>query len=307
MKKFIVYEHLFPNGKRYFGITSKRPNARWEGGTGYDKEHQPVMYNAIQKYGWDNIQHNVLLEGLSFDEACSKEKELIARYHTNCCRYGNDYGYNMTDGGEGRLGSHHTKESKEKARQRLLGKKGKECPNSRSVICDGIEYESLTQFKERNGYPKGNINGWLNGKVGMPIEWYEKGLCYKDLGTEITFPQKTASSYQVEYDGQVYDSQKLLADELNVSPTLLTKWLSGKSYPPKYIVEKGLRRVGEDKITEYCSKSLRTRVCYDGVVYESQRKLADVLQVKTATLNCWLTGKNRMPQKYKDKGLSYIE
>lgn len=307
MKKFIVYEHLFPNGKRYFGITSKRPNARWEGGTGYDKQHQPVMYNAIQKYGWDNIQHIILFEELSFDEACAKEKELIAEYRTNCCRYGDDCGYNMTDGGEGRLGGHHSEESKEKSRQRLLGKKGKDCPNSRPVVCDGVEYESLTQFKEMNGNSKGNIVGWLNGRVGMPTEWYAKGLCYKDLGVEVTFPQKIASSYQIEYDGRVYNSQKELAGELGVSPAMLTKWLNGKAYPPKDVVDKGLCRVGKEKISKHCFKRLKTKVCYDGKVYESQKELAEFLQVKTATLNCWLKGKNPMPQKYKDKGLSYIE
>lgn len=307
MKKFIVYEHLFPNGKRYFGITSKKPNARWEGGTGYDKQHQPVMYNAIQKYGWDNIQHIILFEGLSFEEACSKEKELIAEYRTNCCRYGDDYGYNMTDGGEGHLGWHQSKENIEKLRQRFLGKKGKDCPNSRPVLCDGIEYESLTQFMEMNGNPRGDISGWLNGRVGMPLGWYDKGLCYKDLGTDVTFPQVVQSSYQVEYDGKVYNSQNELAKELNVSPSLITNWLNGSKFPPKNIIDKGLCRVGADKLTKYCPRGLKTKVWYDGVIYESQKELADFLQVKKATLNSWLTGKNKMPQKYKDKGLSYVE
>lgn len=59
-RRWCVYEHLFPNGKRYVGITSKPPKTRWENGAGYAKDGQPVMYNAIQKYGWDNIEHNVL-------------------------------------------------------------------------------------------------------------------------------------------------------------------------------------------------------------------------------------------------------
>ena len=67
-KKFCVYEHLFPNGKRYIEITSKKPTVRWENGSGYDKNHQSVMYNAIQKYGWDNIQHNILYDNLTEDE-----------------------------------------------------------------------------------------------------------------------------------------------------------------------------------------------------------------------------------------------
>ena len=102
-KKFCVYVHKFPSGKLYIGITSKIPKKRWQNGTGYDKEHQPVMYNAIQKYGWENVQHIILFDNIIFEEACSKEQELIKKYKTNCKRYGDKYGYNMTDGGGGQF------------------------------------------------------------------------------------------------------------------------------------------------------------------------------------------------------------
>lgn len=72
MKKWIVYVHIFPNGKKYFGITSKRPNARWEGGSGYGK-NQPVMQAAIAKYGWENVEHEILFEGLSHEEATARQ------------------------------------------------------------------------------------------------------------------------------------------------------------------------------------------------------------------------------------------
>lgn len=49
MKKWIVCVHIFPNNKKYFGITSKKPNDRWEGGSGYG-DNQPVMKSAIAKY-----------------------------------------------------------------------------------------------------------------------------------------------------------------------------------------------------------------------------------------------------------------
>lgn len=42
-KKFCVYEHLFPNGKRYIGITSKNLEARWENGNGYHQK-KPTCY-----------------------------------------------------------------------------------------------------------------------------------------------------------------------------------------------------------------------------------------------------------------------
>lgn len=35
-KKYIVYMHIFPNGKKYIGMTGKKPSYRWENGlSGY--------------------------------------------------------------------------------------------------------------------------------------------------------------------------------------------------------------------------------------------------------------------------------
>lgn len=72
------------------------------------------MRNAINKYGWNNIEHVILFEGLTQEEACNKEIELIAEYKTNIHRYGNKYGYNMTDGGEGTFGHKVSDETIEK-------------------------------------------------------------------------------------------------------------------------------------------------------------------------------------------------
>lgn len=72
-----VYAHIAPNGKMYVGITKKKnPNERWRDGKGY--EYQPHFYNAIQKYGWDNFQHEIVASGLTCDEAGKMEQILIA-------------------------------------------------------------------------------------------------------------------------------------------------------------------------------------------------------------------------------------
>lgn len=89
-----VYMHITPSGKRYIGITCRPVEARWEGGKGY-KSNEP-FFNAIKKYGWDNIQHIVLYEGLTKEQACEKEVELISQYHTSDMKRG----YNLTSGGE---------------------------------------------------------------------------------------------------------------------------------------------------------------------------------------------------------------
>lgn len=98
MNTYKLYLHTFPNGKHYVGITSaKDPNKRWgNGGIRYNK-NQPLMYRAIQKYGWENVQHDILLEGLTRKEACERERFYISLFRSNDPKYG----YNMTAGGEG--------------------------------------------------------------------------------------------------------------------------------------------------------------------------------------------------------------
>ena len=41
--------HIFPNNKKYIGITKQTPEKRWENGKGY--KHNNYIQNAINKYG----------------------------------------------------------------------------------------------------------------------------------------------------------------------------------------------------------------------------------------------------------------
>jgi group I intron endonuclease len=101
----------------YIGITYRNVQERWQNGLGYKKD-QPVFYNAIKKYGWDGFEHIIFAEHLTEDEAKHMEILLIALYKTNCRRYDNpEYGYNMTDGGDGMFGAKHTEETKQKLSQ----------------------------------------------------------------------------------------------------------------------------------------------------------------------------------------------
>lgn len=93
-KIYSVYIHIFPNNKVYIGITSQNVDDRWKGGHGYDS--QALMKKAINKYGWDNIIHEVIKSNLSFDEACEMEKHYIKQYKST----NRKYGYNVTSGGD---------------------------------------------------------------------------------------------------------------------------------------------------------------------------------------------------------------
>lgn len=104
---FTVYKHTTPSNKVYIGITSQEVGRRWQCGSGYyGNDH---FRKAIKKYGWENITHEVLYTGLTKEQACSKEIELIAEYDSA----NPEKGYNKSTGGEhARVGSHHSEETK---------------------------------------------------------------------------------------------------------------------------------------------------------------------------------------------------
>lgn len=130
-KKWLLYRHISPSGKVYIGITSRsNPNWRWKNGKGYTACR--YFYNAVIKYGWDNIRHEVLFDNLEEDTAKRLEIELI-RHYKNL-----GISYNITSGGEGRkaplseehkkklssshIGKHLSKEWKDKIGKAHKGK-----------------------------------------------------------------------------------------------------------------------------------------------------------------------------------------
>lgn len=119
-----VYKHTSPSDKVYIGMTSREPKLRWNNGNGYlckikGKYIQPLFANAIVKYGWSNIKHEILFTNLTKSQACEKEVELI-RHYKNL-----GISYNITDGGEGNLGYKATTESKNKISKALKGRPSK--------------------------------------------------------------------------------------------------------------------------------------------------------------------------------------
>lgn len=113
MNNYKVYIHKFPNGKAYIGITRQEPKIRWGGGNGYVRNE--YMYRAIKKYGWENIEHIILFEGISEADACEIEKSLIKKYRTN----EKEFGYNIESGGQC---SNLAESTKQKLREAHIGK-----------------------------------------------------------------------------------------------------------------------------------------------------------------------------------------
>ena len=111
------------NNKEYIGLTTRALEERWkqhiresnrEGGW----EWNTPLGNAIKKYGKDSFQVFVLEECSSETEMKQKEIWLIRERKS----LASETGYNLTLGGDGRLGYKLSKETKRKIGEGNLGK-----------------------------------------------------------------------------------------------------------------------------------------------------------------------------------------
>jgi len=113
---YTVYIHTNKiNNKIYIGITSRDPLKRWQNGTGYRKG--TYFRSAIDKYGWDNFEHEIIANNLTKIEAENFEKILIKKLQTN----DRNKGYNLTNGGNGALGYKFSKEQRQKISENNKG------------------------------------------------------------------------------------------------------------------------------------------------------------------------------------------
>lgn len=167
---FSVYVHTFPNGKRYVGITSQTPERRWKNGHAY--QNQRYIWNAINKYGWHNIRHDVLYTGLTKFEACAIEQLLIADWRTN----EKEFGYNISCGGEANwAGRHHSEDTRKRMSESHKGvntwAKGRRNPtaamvHSIPVVCveTNTVYYSGADASRQTGTNQGHITQCCKGR-----------------------------------------------------------------------------------------------------------------------------------------------
>lgn len=94
-KIYKIYKHTSPSSKVYIGMTKQTVDRRSQNGNGYNT--QRLFWNAIQKYGWENFEHDILEDNLTHDEACEREQYYIRLYKSNIRKFG----YNVTSGGDG--------------------------------------------------------------------------------------------------------------------------------------------------------------------------------------------------------------
>ena len=180
--KYNIYKHTnLINNKSYIGITSQKCQNRWGiNGKGY--ELQPKFYNAIQKYGWNNFQHDILYTDLNKETALKIESELIKKYNTI------ENGYNVSPYGN---------------------------IESKRIICLTTQeiFDSINEAADYGGIDNSTLSHYLKG------EW---DTCGELNGIKLTwefldYPDKNKKAQQLREQRKQHREQKFYtADALEI-------------------------------------------------------------------------------------------
>lgn len=93
MNNYCVYKITFPSGKFYFGITNNFKRRKNQHKKETFKKSNFKVYNALNKYGFDNCLFEIVLINLTIEEARNEEIKLIKENNSV------ENGYNTTYGG----------------------------------------------------------------------------------------------------------------------------------------------------------------------------------------------------------------
>lgn len=217
---YILYKHTAPNGKVYIGITSRKPETRWEGGKGYKSNDH--FYRAITLYGWDNIEHTILAEGLSKSEAEELEIAAIKEYDAT----NPDKGYNLREGGS--LAS-FSEEALIKMRNSHLGKKlPQEQKEKISRAMKGRKVSKGTLGCKYSAEARAKISKALTGKklkeeTKSKIKESRKGKC--------TGGKNPRAHKVINLDtGEIFDSISCASKKCNIRASRIQAVCAGRYY-----------------------------------------------------------------------------
>lgn len=162
MRTYSVYVHTNKlNGKKYYGMTSQKPHRRW-GREGNRYANHSALSADIVRHGWDSFGHEVLAQGLTFDQARHMEESLIRRHDTT----NPEKGYNSHAGcppfrdrsyhkiSAAKMGHPVTEATREKIRNAVPRSAVEQISPCGTVLAT---FPSLTDAAKAHGVHKGHI------------------------------------------------------------------------------------------------------------------------------------------------------
>lgn len=289
-KLWCVYMHVNKiNNKKYIGITSeKNPSRRWKNGYGYKPDKNAnqniAFWNAIQKYGWDNFDHIILVNNVTEEKAKELERYYIKKYETFIGFFSNPKerkGYNSTLGGEGTCGLcgklHHNYGTHLTDKQKQIISERNSIP-----IC---EYSTNGEY----------IREWHSEIAAC--NYY--GIDQKNMWELLHGIRLTMKDKVFRYKNEPFDKYRV--EHLNISGE--NHPMYGRKHSEDSIEKMKKNRKG--KASGSNNANSRTVTC-DGIIFPCIKQCREYLDIPYTTLQCWLNGRNPMPQQYKKRGLARL-
>lgn len=155
-----VYCLTFPNGKRYVGISLYSIEDRFKHYKNLNCKKQSRLFNALKKYGPENVEFNIILQSNDKTKVLKVENQLISIYNLTSKKYG----YNILSGGS-HIPFHSDKEKLSKIhKERIRNKRDTFSEEWRRKISEANTGRTLTE-KHKRKISEANKNKIITDKT----------------------------------------------------------------------------------------------------------------------------------------------
>ena len=246
--KGLIYRIIFPNGKSYIGQTYKpiaQRKKQHKQRAFYKKENGEFankypLYNAIRKYGWENLKWDILCECDTLEELNEKEIYWIDFYRTSVL-FKDCNGYNV----------------------KLGGQTNSVCKFSEKEVEEIVKYfketGSITKTAQKFNCEYGTIYNIIAGKTYSNFSGIkdkeEVFLKYKNY---TQYPKETINKI-IELSEQENKTTTQIAEELGVTIRYVQDILSGRT-ATSYTHRKQITREERQKYNPVNSKHSKETV-----------------------------------------------
>lgn len=222
---YTVYCHTNKiNNKKYIGITRQNVQQRWRDGKGYQGQNK--FYNAIEKYGWDKFNHDILYENLTEQEACEIEQFLIKYYDTIKNGYNTLPGGNVTNHSPSTINKlkKNTKHSPEVIKKMTSTKIDKYGIRVKCIETNQL-FESMGEANRITGIDKSSISRCCKGQqlTAGGYHW-----CFVEVEEIKNIQDKRKKKVRCITTGKTYNSIQEAANDTGSDASNICKVCNGK-------------------------------------------------------------------------------
>lgn len=204
----------FPNNKMYIGKTIRDLETRksqHKSDMKRDKNNK-AFYNAIKKYGWDELTWSIIDTAEIEEELSEKEKYWI-KYYNTYIHFKNSMGYNSTLGGEGTSGYKYSEELKQQMSEKMSGENNPFY--NRNHTEESKQKQSQAKIGKYEGINNPNYNNKWNDEQKQYISDLNRGRLLGENNPAITITENIAKEIKIKLSKGVSISK--ISKELNIS------------------------------------------------------------------------------------------